>query len=141
MKVGQLREALQQRGLDTAGLKAQLVERLTEAICGAAAGVAARGPLSTQMNHGTNNVQRTPSAIYPARTPGKPIFEVDIRTVHLNCRSEVYRCDYTRMRSPACAPAFEPGRMHTWVPKLWYPTPELSFPHARHDARITNPRR
>ena len=34
MKVGQLREALEQRGLDTAGLKAQLVERLTEAICG-----------------------------------------------------------------------------------------------------------
>ena len=34
MKVGELRVALEQRGLDTAGLKAQLVERLTEAICG-----------------------------------------------------------------------------------------------------------
>ena len=34
MKAGQLREALQQRGLDTTGVKAQLVERLTEAICG-----------------------------------------------------------------------------------------------------------
>ena len=34
MKVAQLREALEQRGLDTRGLKAQLVERLTEARIG-----------------------------------------------------------------------------------------------------------
>ena len=34
MKVGELRKALQQRGLDATGLKAQLVERLKTAIKG-----------------------------------------------------------------------------------------------------------